>query len=247
VTTLEIPESEAHLWIVRPDDVRDPELLRRYQALLTEDEKQKCARYRFEEHQHACLVTRALLRTVLSRYADVDPEDWRFVANEYGRPEIAEPGEARWLRFNLSHTKGLVVCLVGREREIGVDVEDRTRKGELLNVADRFFSPFEVEALRALPREEQLDRFFFYWTLKESYIKARGMGLAIPLDQFSFDLENETERGIRILFDPKLGDDPKRWEFSAMSYGKRYAVASSVERRCEEELRLVLRETVPLA
>jgi 4'-phosphopantetheinyl transferase len=247
VTTLEIQDSEAHLWIVRPDEVRDEELLRRYRGLLSEDERQKCARFRFEEHQHACLVTRALLRTVLSRYAGVDPEDWRFVTNEWGRPEIDEPREARWLRFNLSHTKGLVVCLAARGREVGVDVEDRTRKGELLNVAERFFSPFEAEALRALPGEQQLDRFFFYWTLKESYIKARGMGLAIPLDQFSFDLDTAAESGIRVLFDPKLGDNPARWEFSAMSYGRRYAVASSIERRGEEELRLVLRETVPLA
>jgi 4'-phosphopantetheinyl transferase len=247
VTTLEIPPSEAHLWIVRPDDVRDPGLLRRYDGLLTEDERKKCARFRFEEHRHACLVTRALVRTVLSRYAEVDPTAWRFVTNEHGRPEIDEPREARWLRFNLSHTKGLVVCLVARDREVGVDVEDRTRKGELLDVAERYFSPSEARALRALPQEEQLDRFFFYWTLKESYIKARGMGLAIPLSRFSFDLDARAGSGIRVDFDPELHDDPHRWQFSAMSYGRRYAVASSLERKDVEEIRVVLRETVPLA
>jgi 4'-phosphopantetheinyl transferase len=121
------------------------------------------------------------------------------------------------------------------------------RSGELLDVADRFFSPSEVAALRALPREEQLDRFFFYWTLKESYIKARGMGLAIPLSQFSFELDSARERGIRIRFDPELKDDPARWDFSALSYGRRHAIASSLERLPESEIRLVLRETVPLA
>jgi 4'-phosphopantetheinyl transferase len=238
-------ETEAHLWIARPGDIRDPELLLGYDALLTLEERKKVSRFRFERDRHTSLVTRALVRTVLSRYADVPPGDWRFVANEYGRPEISEPAEGRSLRFNLSHTKGLVVCLVGSGREVGVDVEDRTRDGNLLDIADRFFSPFEVRALRALPPEEQMDRFFFYWTLKESYIKARGMGLAISLSAFSFDLDSPG-KGIRVLFDPSLGDDPARWQFSAMSYGRRHAIAAGVESKRDREVKLVLRETVPL-
>jgi len=241
-----LPESEAHLWIVRPDEVRDPELIRRYRTLLTGDEQRKCARYRFEKDRHSCLVTRALVRTTLSRYVDVAPDAWRFVTNDYGCPSIDEPREARGLRFNLSHTKGLIVCLVSWGRDVGVDVEDRTRKGSLLRVADRFFSPFEVRALRSLPPEHQLDRFFLYWTLKESYIKARGKGLAIPLAQFSFDLDAASEP--RVRFDPALEDDPERWQFTVLSYGRRHAIASSLGREGAEKLalRLVLREVVPV-
>lgn len=246
-----LPEGEAHLWIVRPEEIRDPALLRRYRSLLSEDERRKCARYRFEKDHHTCLVTRALLRTTLSRYVDVPADAWRFVTNDYGCPAIDEPREARFLRFNLSHTPGLVVCLVARGRDLGVDVEDRTRRGSLLEVADRFFSPFEVTALRGLPPEQQLDRFFLYWTLKESYIKARGMGLAIPLAQFSFELDRDVavEHGIQARFDPRLEDDPERWQFTVLSYGRRHAIASSLRRRGagEAELRLRLREVVPLA
>jgi 4'-phosphopantetheinyl transferase len=237
--------AEAHLWIARPGEIRDPELLLAYDALLTADEREKVARYRFEKDRHSSLVTRALVRTALSRYAPVAPRDWRFVSNEFGRPEIREPAEERSLRFNLSHTHGLVVCLVARDREVGVDVEDRTRGGDLLDVADRFFSPFEVRALRALPSEEQMDRFFLYWTLKESYIKARGMGLAISLSAFSFDLDTP-EAGIRILIDPSLQDDPARWQFSVLSFGPRHAIAAGVERGGEREVKILLRETVPL-
>jgi 4'-phosphopantetheinyl transferase len=248
-----LPDSEAHLWIVRPEEVRDPALLRRYPSLLTEDEREKCARYRFEKDRHACLVTRALVRTTLSRYADVPADAWRFVTNPYGCPSIDEPRDARFLRFNLSHTNGMVVCLVSIGRDVGVDVEDRTRRGTFLEVADRFFSPFEVRALRRLPSGEQLDRFFLYWTLKESYIKARGMGLAIPLEQFSFDLDLDLdldgarEHGIRVRFDPRLGDDAGRWQFTVLSCGRRHAIASSLGRAREEEIRLRLREVVPLA
>jgi 4'-phosphopantetheinyl transferase len=238
-------ETEAHLWIARPGDIRDPDLLLGYDALLTADEREKVARYRFEKDRHTSLVTRALVRTVLSRYAEVQPADWRFVANQYGRPEVSEPSEERSLRFNLSHTRGLVVCLVSRGRDVGVDVEDRTRDGHLLDVADRFFSPFEVKALRALPPEEQMDRFFLYWTLKESYIKARGMGLAISLSAFSFDLDSP-KNGIRIFFEPTFADDPGRWRFSAMSYGRRHAIAAGIESKRDREMKLVLRETVPL-
>jgi 4'-phosphopantetheinyl transferase len=241
----ELPLTEAHLWVARPDEIRDPALLLAYDSILTEDERQKVSRYRFEKDRHTSLVTRALVRTVLSRYADVAPGDWRFEVNEHGRPEVRDPEENRSLRFNLSHTNGLVVCLVSRSREVGVDVEDRTRRGELLNVADRFFSPFEVRALRALAPDEQMDRFFLYWTLKESYIKARGMGLAIPLSLFSFDVDSPKE-GIRILIDPSLKDTPSRWQFSALSFGKRYAVAAGVERKDRGDVRVVVREVVPL-
>jgi len=238
-------DSEAHLWIARPGEIHDPDLVLAYDALLTADERAKVSRYRFEKDRHTSLVTRALVRTVLSRYAEASPGDWRFVANTYGRPEIREPREERSLRFNLSHTEGLVVCLVSRDREVGVDVEDRTRGGDLLDIADRFFSPFEVKALRALPPEEQMDRFFFYWTLKESYIKARGMGLALSLSAFSFDLDSPGS-GIRVFFDPSLEDDPGRWQFSAMSYGRRHAIAAGVESKRDRDVRIVVRETVPL-
>ena len=119
----------------------------------------------------------------------------------------------------------------------------KQRRGGLLAVAHRYFSPPEVEALRALPENEQLDRFFLYWTLKESYIKARGMGLAIPLSQFSFAIASD----ISIAFAPKLDDDPDSWQFTAMSFGRRHALAASMRRGAQEDVRLILHETVPLA
>ena len=228
--------------MVRPERVRDEALLSGYDALLSDDEQAKCRRFRFDKDRHCCLVTRALLRTTLSRYTDVPPGAWRFVLNPHGRPEIDAPREARWLKFNLSHTNGLVVCLVARERAIGVDVEDRERGGRLLDVAERFFSPSEAAALRALPENEQLDRFFLYWTLKESYIKARGMGLAIPLSQFSFDIGP----GITVRFDPRLGDDPESWQFTALGVGRRHAVAAAFRRCSGDTVRLFLHETVPV-
>lgn len=242
---VELPENETHLWIVRSRDARAPALLAAYEELLSEDEREKRERYRFEKDRHTCLLTRALVRTTLSHYADVAPGAWRFVTDEHGRPEISEPRSERWLRFNLSHTNGLVVCLVASGRRVGVDVEDRERSGRLLDVAERYFSTAEVEALRALPLEQQLERFFLYWTLKESYIKARGLGLAIPLRRFSFVLDSVAERGIRIHLDPRLEDDPERWWFTVMSHGRQHMIAASVE-SLGEPVVLVVREVLPL-
>jgi 4'-phosphopantetheinyl transferase len=243
VDPLPLPQDEVHLWYVQRDEVTEPSLLKAYMAILTPEEEARRARYYFEKHRLEYLLTRALCRGVLSRYADVAPEAWAFTANRYGRPEIASP-EGSPLRFNLTNTEGLIACLVAREREIGIDVEDTERNGETVAIADRFFSALEVAALRAVPEALQRARFFDYWTLKEAYIKARGMGLSIPLNQFSFELD--PGKPIRISFDPALGDDPETWQFAQRRVGPRHLISAAVRRAGEPDLRFVVRRTIPL-
>lgn len=241
---LELSEDEAHLWYVRSDEVHDPRLLERYRALLAPDEARQHLRFVFPEGRHEYLLTRALVRTVLSRYApEVAPEAWIFTRTAHGRPEIAGPAGAPAFRFNLSNTRGLIACLVASGHEVGVDVEDTSRAGETVEIAEHYFSPSEAAALRSLPAERQRARFFEYWTLKESYIKARGLGLAIPLDQFSFELGGPE---IRISFDPRLADDPSIWQFSLLRPTERHAMAAAL-RGDPRRVAIDLRETVPLA
>jgi len=230
-TLRDLPFGVADLWIVDPDVITDPYTIAAYHTVMSKEEAVQQARYRFSEGRREYLVTRGLVRHALSAYAPVLPRDWSFVRNDHGRPSIAGPSGAPRLRFNLSNTRGLIVCLVARDREVGVDVEDTQRRGETVSVADRFFSPFESAALRRQPVAKQRDRFFDYWTLKEAYIKARGMGLAIPLDHFSYHLDEPG--GIRISFAPELDDDPARWQFSLHSFG-RHRVATSIERKRDE-------------
>jgi 4'-phosphopantetheinyl transferase len=229
LTVRPLPHGEAHLYHVDPDAIDDWYLLAAYHSVMSPDEAEQQARYRFPEGRREYLVTRALVRSVLSEYAPVAPRDWTFVRNRHGRPEIAGPSGAPRLRFNLSNTRGLVACLVAEGREVGLDVEDTLRRGETVGIADRFFSPFEAASLRRQPAHRQRDRFFDYWTLKEAYIKARGMGLAIPLDHFSYHLDESGPIG--IAFEPELPDDPDRWQFSLQSLGGRHRVATAIERR----------------
>ena len=109
------------------------------------------------------------------------------------------------LRFNLSHTDGLIACAVTIGREVGVDVEHIQRR-LTHDVAGRFFAPREVDDLKALPEDEQQRVFFDYWTLKEAYIKARGFGLALPLGDFAFTLAPPAPP--QIAFEPALRRRP---------------------------------------
>ncbi|WP_437902444.1 4'-phosphopantetheinyl transferase superfamily protein [Sorangium sp. So ce327] len=241
---LTIGPGAAHLWYVFCDSARDEALLEAYHRLMTPDEAAQQARFLFAENRHEYLLTRALVRTVLSKYANVAPEAWSFVRNEFGRPQIAGPPGVPPIRFNLSNTRGLIACLVALDRDVGVDVEDTERASSAVDIADRFFSPGEVTALRALPPERQRARFFEYWTLKESYIKARGMGLAIPLDQFSFHLDDGPAIG--ISFDPRLGDDRSAWQFALYQPSARHTMAAAIRSGGGPPLSIELRETVPL-
>ena len=110
---------------------------------------------------------------------------------------------------------------------LGVDAENLDRASATSDIAAHYFSPLELRALRALPLAQQRERFFAYWTLKESYIKARGLGLALPLEQFSFLLDDPPQ--IRIAFDSRLSDEPSRWRFALLSGSEQHLVAVGVD------------------
>ena len=234
------------LWFAFCATVTDTGLLERYRSLLTEPERAQEQRFYFARDRHRYLITRALVRTTLSRYVDVRPQDWTFRTNAYGRPEISNdiPG-ARHLSFNISHTSQLVVLGVTRELALGVDTEDGYTRHPPLEIADRFFAPREVSDLRALAPEHQPERFFQYWTLKESYIKARGMGLSIPLDQFAFRFSGgEGGRQISLTTEPALNDDASQWRFWQFRVRDGHMVAVCARPTAEQ---LVLKEIVPLS
>ena len=127
------------------------------------------------------------MRTALSYGRRVAAQDWQFSVNAHGKPAIERASEQDCgLHFNLSNSLGLVVCLVAEDVEVGVDVEPFERAEQILKLAPKVFSAAEQAQLAMLHEAEKLDRALSLWTLKESYIKARGMGLSLPLDKFSF-------------------------------------------------------------
>lgn len=241
------------VWLADYNEVGDNETHAKLREALNEDERRKETRFCFADDRLRYLVTRAMVRNVLSSYASVAPAQWIFTVTPYGRPEIApEHYDAHELRFNLSHTRGLIALCVSRTRMLGVDVEQLTRPASL-DIANRFFSASEIAALAGTPPAQRPYRFFEYWTFKESYIKARGMGLSIPLDRFSFDYP-QTDT-VRLAIGPALADDPGRWFFWQSQPTPDYLLAVCAERlhgeapavRVRRMIGIDTHETLPIA
>ena len=177
---------------------------------LSDEEIRRAERFHFERDRRLFVASRALVRRVLSRYANVELTAWRFDTDSYGRPYIVLPTEGRMLRFSASHTDGLVMCAVTFNRDVGADVE--CLRECPLDIVESFFKPVEAQSIREeRSRSEQSDRFFAHWTLKESYSKARGFGLSIPFDKFAFQLSDNQPP--RLEIDPVLDDQASGWRF----------------------------------
>jgi 4'-phosphopantetheinyl transferase len=218
-----VSRSDVDLWLLQPDACAADDLASAM-PWLTPAERERHGRFVFERNRVEYLATRALVRRALSSYHPVAPAAWQFRTNAYGRPAIdVSSGPAGELRFNLANHPTLVVCAIRGGAEIGVDVEPLTRGAEILAIAHTVFAPAELAALRALPEAAQPDRALALWTLKEAYIKARGMGLSLPLDGFALSFDAP---GPRISFAPTVDDDSARWTFRRLDiFGHRIALA----------------------
>jgi 4'-phosphopantetheinyl transferase len=204
-----IGDAEVELWFADPAEIDAGAI-----ELLDAGERARMERYKFERDRQLFLAAHALVRRALSRHADVHPAAWRFATESGGKPVLAGPAPVPPLCFNLSHCRGLVACAIARDRHVGVDVE---RVAELpRELIDSIASPDEAIALRSLPAAAQPERFFTLWTLKEAYVKARGQGLALPVEEACFYFGAPGGPGgatPRFVPGPQLADDPAAWMF----------------------------------
>lgn len=213
------------LWLAFPEKILDAQLLERYRLLLSDAERIQERRFHFPKDQHRYLITRALVRTRLSQYAPIAPQDWTFSVNVFGKPHITNADSiAKKISFNISHTHGAIVLGIACDRPMGVDVENICARKAPIEVADSYFSENEAAAIFDAPSEKQSDIFFHYWTLKEAYIKARGTGLSIPLDQFSFHFRQDDVHP-NIAFNSSEDASHSRWRFWQFQVSADYVVA----------------------
>ena len=225
------------LWLAYPGELAEPAVEEACAALLDDAERARATRFRFDRHRREFLATHALTRVALSHAHPLPAHAWSFSVNKYGKPS---PIPKCGLRFNQSNSVELAVCLIARTEahsaaaaEVGVDVELFARAEEIVPLAPRVFSAAERAQLDALPIAARPDRALSLWTLKEAYIKARGMGLSLPLQGISFLFDGPQamrfENGpqaIRFEVAPGVDDDPGRWRFCRLDYaGHRIALA----------------------
>ena len=192
-------EKEIHVW--KADLQIDVEQIELFWATFSKEEKARADRFKFAEHRTYFIASRGILRQLLSRYLSSPASSFIFNYGKQGKPELSQFPE---LQFNVSHSKGHALFAFAKNSSIGVDLEYVDPSIEFEVIAPRFFSKNEATTLLNLPIERRPAVFFNCWTRKEAFIKAKGGGLSIPLDQFEVTLlENDPAKLLAIDWAPE--------------------------------------------
>lgn len=217
------------LWILSFDDCRDTALQVAYRQLLSPQELIQLDRFIFEHDRHRYLASRALVRTVLSRLLSVSARELVFGTGPYGKPHLDRLHPLmRRLSFNLSHTTDMAILGVTTDRALGVDVEKTDREAPI-DAGNRYFSAVEAHSLNELiTLDARAKRFWSFWTLKESLIKATGRGLSTPLDRFGFIMEGND--GVSLQCADGTEEGANRWWFGQWQPSNTHLAAVCVER-----------------
>jgi 4'-phosphopantetheinyl transferase len=235
-----LPDGHAHVWIL-PIGAPRPDLLGASRRLLSEDEGARAARFHFERDRVTFVLSHALVRTAISAYADVAPGDWTFRTNEHGCPFVSGPAGHEWLRFNLSHADGCAAVVVARDRDVGIDVEPLGRRAVDLAIAERYFAPAEVDDVMSAPPDRRQQVFLEIWTLKEAYIKARGVGLSLGLHDFTCRRAGGGSPP-SIAFAAALSDDSAVWQMGQFTPTPVHVGALAVRREPGHEVAIEIRQ-----
>src|SRR2546425_7227123 len=221
---LALTAEEVHVWRVWLD--QEPSTIEACLEILSPDERIRARKYHFHRDFEHFVVARAVLRHILSRYANVSPHEIEVIYDQYGKPRLRSC--ATPLGFNLSHAKGIALYAISQVHAIGVDIEYARANSSGDEIARQFFSANEVASLCSLPSGLRTVAFFNCWTRKEAYIKARGEGLSHPLDRFTVSII--PGQPARLL----MADDPtetSRWTLMDLSAGAGYVASLAVEGR----------------
>jgi 4'-phosphopantetheinyl transferase len=213
------------VWFARTGRLSDPALLERFERLISADERVRRDRFVCAADRELFLQTRGMVRTILSRYTGMRPEDCAFETAPGGRPRLAGEAARAGVDFNVSHTRGLIAIAVARDVRVGIDVEATGRPWSE-NLPARFFAPAEASALDELPPSGRQVRFYEYWTVKEAYLKARGLGLALPLDGFVVTFPPNAPPAIAFI---SIDDRPERWQLFLAEPCEGFRLALAIE------------------
>ena len=226
---------EVHLWFLPTGGFDEAELASLCASDLSAQEQSRAERFAFAKDRRSYLLAHCLLRRALSQYISIPPADWEFTRTLLGKPAVQTPVEVANLEINLSHTAGMVACALTTAGAVGVDVET-VKPRDHLKLARRFFAPEEVSQLERLPAPRHDHAFFRFWTQKEAYIKARGLGLSLDLASFWFP--NVMGETIEIAFAKEMDDDPADWQFHRHEPDDNHKIAVAVHRPHRSEVAL---------
>jgi 4'-phosphopantetheinyl transferase len=196
---------------------------------LPADERARADRYRHDRDRLMFVMGRVMARRLVGETLGIAPTAWPWREGPRGRPEIALLTTP--VHFNLAHSAGLVCCVLASGREVGIDVEDLDRAATDPAVVARFCSPDEATAI-GVGQPGWRERFLEVWTLKEAYLKARGMGISVQLADISFStgcegpgVRGSEGPGVRVSFVGSLVGTDARWAFRLLRPTPRHLLA----------------------
>lgn len=193
-----------------------------YESVLSAEEREKSAQFYFEKDRTRYIVAHGALRFIIAKYLDSPPERLVFRRNHYGKPSVHDDA----FSFNMSHSGDLVLMAIVKNRPIGVDVEMVKDGIDYMSVVENYFSDMEVAMLKQIPDSFRRNAFFYGWTRKEAYIKAKGMGLSIPLKSFTVSLA--PGQPAALLDHHEDRSEVQNWTLKNIQLNKDYSAAVAV-------------------
>jgi 4'-phosphopantetheinyl transferase len=225
-TGLPAADRRVHILLASPEEQEEVDLEAAWSTLDLE-ERARAERFHLARDRTSYVVAHGLLRAAVGHYTNTPPSALRFERTADGRPELDRTHSAgSSVRFSLAHTRGLVGCAVTSGADVGFDVEV-PRSPAPMEVAAQYFSSRERAQLESLTPAEQADRFHMLWTLKESYLKALGVGLMRDLG--SFDVTPTADGGAELLSRTAPGDDQRPWTLRWWRLGEHWMALSVQE------------------
>jgi 4'-phosphopantetheinyl transferase len=215
-----LPKDEIHVWRTTLDMV--PSDFARLRQILSPDERERADRFHFELDRRRGVIGRGYLRLLLGKILDLPANKLQFEYDEFGKPSLISR-QGLTLQFNVSHSGDLILIAITMGRAVGVDVERIRTDLDPDSIAAHFFSANECKILASLAGPVRYNAFFSCWTRKEAYLKARGIGLSLPLDQFDVSfLPDQEPRLLATRHDPA---EARLWKLQALDVASDYAAA----------------------
>lgn len=180
--------------------------------MLNKEKREKIKRFYKPEDSMRSLFAELIVRKTICEKFNIPNSEVEFWANEFGKPFLAGTID---FNFNVSHSSEWIVCAVGN-RPLGVDIE-KIKEIEIEDMVKYFFSNQELETIKKISDGDKIEYFYELWTLKESYVKAIGKGLYIPLNSLTLRIEDNIK-----LYE---GKTPRNCSFRQFDFDSSYKMA----------------------
>ncbi len=225
--TLELDGNQIDLWRIDLDKERHN--TQKLLSYLSDSELDKAGRIPEGINKDRFIVSRGILRQLLSSYLHYDPSAIPLGSNKHGKPEIARDKLSTPVEFNTSHSGNLILIAVTRNTEVGVDIESLREVKRLDKIIDRYYTQAERSFVSSCASEKKNDAFFYIWTSKEAVIKARGLGVSSRLRDFDVldHLDPESLQDPEAVNNYVSSSNNKEWKIYNLVPAKNYIAALS--------------------